>query len=390
MASTYFSTAQLRPYLDRTSIGATALVVAILSGAPHDRSGAPTRWPVLERLTVGQLLCDFMVRVEALGGEIVTPETVAGRACMDAIAPLLWHEGLVDDNWEPPGRQLDACIALATPLLAPVLGTSVTELLQYRPGATGFIGGYASMVSDELDVTLQNYFGGRVDKNGVARLADNLPLAAGEGLVLSMWRAGLHRYAEDGEKLYDIAALVSDAKGRPVATFDARIVYLRRGQSAAKALWTLDAYDEAGLKLGTSLHVLEQHQRLPDSFYDGKGLLFLEAFEVRHDLRGQGLGAELLKELLPLALGGLRRRVSKIAMAPFPLQYDYPVSEKLPPQLVMDAVDAVESLRAHIDRVRPQDLHPWTAGSDIIFLGQDPRATGTHDEQLYLLSEHAS
>lgn len=359
----------IRSALSYTPLTARALVRKLMTARPVDARGRPTQWPMLKRLTVGDLT--RMGLVCHAGPEPDVPLAGLDAACFavaDAVAPVLHAEGHLVPGVLGSREFAVALHAVTTELLASVASRSLSSFVWQTRDDEGFYARLPSYDPAELDGLVAFQCEGQ---NTSARVVDAQPF---EGMKLTVWRNSLSRpSASTREELFDIFALLQEPSGQPAAVLTGGAVFLPRTMTADSAAVVLDDYGLAGLTLGASLFTLIENGELsPAEVFDGKGLFHLQHIEVRHDLRGIGLGQRFLARVLPDAVHGLPSPVNKLAFQLAPAQVVFPVLDNLPPEFVLEARQAVESLYAYVERLQPQSMLPVRNGR-LIYLDGNPR-----------------
>ena len=382
--------AELLRAIALTSFDVHQAIHSVLATVPVDRLGRHKKRAPLSKLTVGQLFEGF----SRLAHEPVTAGRprfrdswfwVVSEMALQVI-PVLEHVGRIPVGYPINLAQLHELYCAAHTHLKPHLNAPLLSFLKNEPEADGFIHGLVTtnLVAFE-DLVARHAAHWGCNKRSI--LASTLT-HAGRGYAVNAWRLSLPVCADAGEKLYDVQVLCVDASGRAAVNLDLRMVFLGEDAYVHDAMYTLDAYDEAGLELGVAL--ARRFDNDPEGaldFFDGNGFVQLQDMQVRDDLRGQGLGMAVLRQVMASLTKGFRkRRLSHMVTAIEPLQFDFPLAG-LPAELMLEGLDAVEQVVSYFERARPQDAHPDLRGVELTYLTHDPLARGSHLEQLRLLGE---
>lgn len=381
--------------LARIGLDGRAIVKAMLRSRPYDeQTDAPMPWPQDCSISVKDLLEAAVLPPhwdDRPKETYMCAEGLASAETWRSACRTLVMRGEVDRiPQDGPSQAQIVEIEKATRRmlqedLPDGLQTPAFFVLEHQPGECGFFQPLGNPNLTEIPGWLER-FGANDCKNGLRHVVKNADFGA--GLKLNVWRYRQAPFGE-GERLHDILAVLHDTAGRAAGHLWARVVNLPEYFDAQSLVSLLDAYDADGLDLGIGLsNALEDEMLLEENLCDGKGILHLQRMEMRADLRGQKHGEKLLTMALRPALKGLRGGVNKIVMALKPMQYDYPVDEYLPAQATIQALDAVESLRGHVESFDWQAMIGSAKPPRVIHLRTDARATGSHLEQLEALSEH--
>jgi GNAT superfamily N-acetyltransferase len=380
MNETIISADQLLTALSCTAIGPKELILELLQSPPVAAAKGRPRWPPASAMTVRQL---FETRIKPEESPVPHAAGFWVEALMaDAAIPILNQQDLLpEDGMSVELEQFAENTKAAARLFEPHMDKTVREMVLNPVDELGFINGYGLDAREVIEAQLLEWY------NNQAKLVETVALSNGH--TLKVWRAGMS-VETPGEKVYDITAMVFDEKDLLSAHLDARLVFLPNGCSGGEAVYRLDAYDAEGLALGYGLkELVERRLAYEEEVFDGGGLFHLETMEVRHDCRGTGIGRELLRLVLPAAVRGVRRKVTKMALALTPLQFDYPLAEGTPVEMVVEGLDAAESLLGYFLGNRPQQYLPHAKNSSLLFLPTDRRSAGSHFDQLELLVESA-
>jgi len=384
------SETELLSVLSLTSFDIRRAVKSVLATVPVDRLGRHKKRAPLSKLTVGQLFEGF----SRLAHEPVAAGRPRFRDCwfwvvsemaLQAI-PVLVHIGRIPAGHPINVAQLHELYNAAHTHLKPHLNASVLSFLKNEPEADGFIHG---LVATNL-VAFEDLVARHAAHWGCNKrcILGSALTHAGQAYEVKAWRLALPVCADAGEKLYDVHVLCVDASGRAAVNLDLRMVFLGEDAYVHDAMYTLDAYDDAGLELGVAL--ARRFGNDPEGaldFFDGNGFVQLQEMQVRDDLRGHGLGMAVLRQVMASLTKGFRsRRLSHMVTAIEPRQFDFPLTG-LPAELMLEGLDAVEQVVSYFERARPQDAHPDLRGVELTFVATDPLARGSHLEQLRLLGE---
>lgn len=389
-SSRLVSETELLRVIALTSFDIRRAVKSVLATVPVDRLGRHKKRAPLSKLTVGQLFEGFsrLPHEPVAAGRPRFHDSwfwVVNEMALQVI-PVLVHIGRIPAGHPIDVAQLHEFYNAAHTHLKPYLNAPVLSFLKNEPEADGFIHGLVAtnLVAFE-DLVARHAAHWGCNKRCI--LGSTLT-HAGQAYEVKAWRLALPVCADADEKLYDVQALCVDASGRAAVNLDLRMVFLGEDAYFHDAMYTLDAYDEAGLELGVAL--ARRFDNDPEGaldFFDGNGFVQLQEMQVRNDLRGQGLGMAVLRQVMATLTKGFRsRRLSHMVTAVEPLQFDFPLTG-MPAELMLEGLDAVERVVSYFERARPQDAHPDLRGVELTFVANDPLARGSHLEQLRLLGE---
>lgn len=374
---------ELMSRFDAAGVTLKSLVNAVLECSPVDVDGNAVPWPATSQMRVRHLVKQLVRSPQwpdqpPVPGLNVMSTVVAEKAAHIAMF-LRGDEGA---TMLMTSAQVEEIFKAAAEFVKPRLDELVAPLLKHSPAADGFFSSYVGAGVEGIEVNLGNACLAD-DKRPVRRIADE-PF---EGRRLVAWRYAHPRLADAGERVTDSHAVLFDASEKQAGYVRLRHVWLCPQTASCDLVYILDAYDAEGLELGFALKEAVRQGSLDElDIHAGLPLLQVLEAEVRQDLRGQGLGMRLLRRALNLSVKGLRPQPALLTMAIKPMQYDFPL-KGLPADTLLDALDATATLHQYVERNRPQDAVRSLLGTDILYLGVDARATGTHFEQLALLAE---
>lgn len=362
-------------------LGTRQLVGAILQCTRLDAHGVARGWPAAATLRVRDLL---PVTVNAAVFDLDRPLSgleVAAVHVTQSLFGALCYYGRLAQGQE---LQLYQCALQAVPrLLEGDFEETVEAVMTNRPDAHS--GVYQHLIAPHAQGwrrELPRCYEGMADRSGVQELCFEQPFEP--GFALSVWRVGLVGMGS-GEKLHDLCAVLSDARGI-AATAWARTVHWAPRMRAAELTYMLDAYDSDGLALGKALERLVLSAAVkPEALFEGD-LLHLQQLSVRQDLRGRGLGQRFASHALHTALSKHRRRIATVAMAVQSPRFEYPL-QGLPADLLMRAQDETEALGDYLRDCQLLAQVPKLADARVLLLAEDADARGTHVQQLRLLAE---
>lgn len=377
MSTVFLKRDELLAHFDVAGVTLRSLVQAVLRCTPVDRHGKHQQWPCGAHLTVGQLM-ERDVWAPQWERQVQGLLVMATLVAEDVVRACLFSTNRMDREVLINAEQRDEILEAVCTYLAGYEDETVQGVLHHQPSADGFFSSFVDSNPDKLEALLPN--GG--DK--VRRILDEPFMDA----RLVVWRITRCQEAGVGERIHDTIALMLDERGRQAAYAQLRLAALPPVMTTSDWVAILDAYDALGLELGMALQQAATGRQLRGIASPETGLtvLQLQEIEVRADIRGQGLGMEMLKRVMPLAVRRLKHQPQVFALAAKPMQYDYPVGG-MPPDMLLDALDAAENLAKYFQDQAPQETIASLTGSDILFLGVDERATGSYYQQLDALSE---
>jgi hypothetical protein len=366
-------------------ISPDALVHEVLKSAAVNRSGLKTGWPSLEHVTIGQLFAQRIARPEWNDGRPVSAKHALGVLAARRAQQVLQEAGQFPwASFSTAPAQTAEIHSLAERIFEQLWDIPLSSMLMFSPGDdTGFYQWSLPTTLVALEKAVVTELVPLPDAQGFSRLAWRVPVAGHE---MSIWRTRFENPDVSEESVYGCVAVLTDRQEALCAYLLARIVFLPVDFTEDEVMWSLAGYDAVGLELEHALRaqVVGESIKL-DDLLDGGGLLQLFSMEVREDLRASGsassLGAELLCAAVPKMVRGLHSPVTKLATAVQPYQFAYPVDQRLPAPFVLQALDAADKIREHLEKIRPQDLVPEMEGTEILYLATDPRARGTQQEQ---------
>lgn len=387
MTAKSFTVAELGNYIESTSMSAASAVRAVLACTRASSQGNKCSWPAAAGMTVRDVVNSSVFSpVPGIEGPVPAVHPVMALVAKAVGLHLAFIRELPAEGLLSSAEKRQALLTATNEFLRPHLDENVAQLLKNTENEDGFFRGYPTYDLAGLEQLIS--FGEKPSSTvGSKRVADEV---LEDGYRLLVWRSRRREEAQAGERLYDTTALLLDDMGQPAAYADVRLMFLSPGSMAEGLGVTLDAYDAQGLELGAALESFmeaEHYDEFEQMEFLSEGILHLQKVEVRKDLRGRGLGALFLKAVLPLAAKCPKGyAVRKMVLAAQPLQFDFPL-QGLTPDLQMEALDATERLFEYLERVRLQDSVPHLRGADLVYLATDPRATGSHVEQLALVAE---
>lgn len=388
MPSSFISAADFAALIPLTSLTAQTAVQQVLTCTRVSRGGARHPWPEASTLKVRDVVSAAVISPDAPRGLAVSGQSVvAFKLAQVAHLHLCFSRQPSPFSKPLSAEQRDALNEATLAFLRPYLDHPVHSLLKAVEAENGFFAEPLGFGPDEVEASLCRDAADPKGKFSVKRVL-NQPFEGNSRLLL--WRNRMPELAFEGECVFEVTAVLEDKDRRTAAYAEIRLVYLPEGLEAAEARDILDSYGNRGLQLGVALERYIQTEDLyAGEVFDGRGILHLQKVEVRHDLRGAGLGSRFLGAVLPAAVKGLSGKALRhLALAVQPLQFKFPL-QGLTPELMEEGLDATERLHAYFERTRPQDAVPGLQGTALLYLATDPRATGSASEQMHLLGEAA-
>lgn len=382
--STFYSAERLLALVSCTSFDVQTAVRDVLKCPPVDAQGHVVSWPPAAQLTVGQVL---QQRVQVITGGRKVSVRGLQHACvllgLSLESVLRFQEQMPVDLFADE-EQLQVVFAVGEQLLQPHRDVPLLSLLKNKPDAQGFLVAPVGSTVAECEAWLQRY----EPENAPRKLLNGVEL---QGLKLHTWRVE-HANLGDSprERVYDVYSALADSKGVVQGHCTVRVVFMDEDAYVGDLVYVLDAYDELGLEIGVGLQRrLQDDPEASLDFFDGDGFAYLHTWELRDVHRGKGLGMAMLKATLPVLTKYLRNRyVSKLVTAVCPSQFILPL-EGLTPDILLEGLDAVESVQRYLDEQRPQDSATAMGGTDIVYVAMEPLASGSHLDQLALLAQTA-
>lgn len=374
---------ELLRHFAHAGITLRSLAKAVLECTPVDLDGNALAWPPASKLRLRHLVRQ-VVRSATWPDEPPVPglnimSTVAAERATHAAMFSRHREGTAVMM---TSAQVEEVYKAVAEFLRPHLELDVERLLMNSVQADGFFSSYRGDGVEGIEANL--VAASRATASSPLRRIADEPF---EHHRLALWRMTNQALACEGEQVTDIHAVLLDNLNRQAAYARLRHVALMPQTHEATLARTLDAYDELGLELGAALRAAVLEHRLSTRLLEeGLVLLQLQELEVRHDLRGHGLGMRMLHRALALGMKDLRPQPRVFAVAVKPMQYDFPL-QGLPPDMLLEALDATSRVHQLLEVCRPQDAVESLRGTEPLYLGVDGRATGTHIEQLMLLAE---
>lgn len=379
---------ELACYLPMTDFDPVELVRHLLTGTPVNSENRPLRWPTARNMTV-RTLWGLRLRVD-IDGEacIALGQHVAATLLTRQLAPLLVALAEADGvSFEPTTKQLEAVHELLEQQMAPLMDVCVETFLKRTPCSRGFLGDHSFST---IEASLAWGTLGHRDASGLTLLKD-LELNFGgkryRGVVFREELAARTLLQPKAPRMYQVTMQLEELDPHPdlfeldaqsyrlAASAKLRLVYLPQKAASPEHAWRLlgslgRTYDIKSAQLAESVADGVSSGAVPWSAFDGRGWAWLQQAELSEELRGKGLGVQLLWEQFYAATAELDPELPPLGHIMFsvtPMQFDYP-TRGLTPELQVEAMDAVDRLRQHLVDSRFWSGHQQLENASVMLL----------------------
>lgn len=359
----------------RAGPGAADLAVHILSHRRHDPvAGADAPLSTYEDVRVEQILADtYVFPLGATGdslmltGAQIAAGYLAERAADDWLEIARRDQAQTGDTAHPmpdadeADQLMDRAHEAAMRIFAPCMGAQVASLFQthYRGGREFLRLAWEGLPEDLVPASRRPTANATsaaspdYDPYGLKGTSDydvDKPLAyrekVGKFLFTMTYR---HEYPQvDDERLGTAFAVFHDAETDVLAAaVELKLIKVPPIQSSADLVYVLDTYSGGMLSIALAATEALGPERLC-SVFNTHRVVYVSTWEVRKSMRGAGIGASLLHEMLNRLPGDTDGRLDALCLAAEPYQTDSRYLEALPAVLRSELETPARRLLAYL------------------------------------------